>query len=86
MNVAAVEYLDCDFHWARLRMPSFFRDHWPHMTDVQRERYRVLVARADELRQEVSRRLAERDDISIVEPVLAPPRSCLDPRLVHANG
>jgi len=67
-------------------MPSFFRDHWTQMSDVQREQYRVLVALVTELRNEVSQRVAERSDISLVEPVLAPPRSCLDPRLVQANA
>ena len=67
-------------------MRSFFRDHGPDMTDVQREQYRVLVGLVVELRNEVSQRVAERDDISIVEPALAPPRSCLDPRLVQANA
>lgn len=67
-------------------MPSFFRDYWTQMTDVQREQYRVLAALVAELRDEVSQRLAERGDISVIEPVLAPPRSCLDPRLVQANA
>jgi hypothetical protein len=64
---------------------TFFQEHWPQMTPIEREQHRALVALWRELRVEVLQRAAERDDISVVEPVLACPRSALNPQFVDAD-
>jgi hypothetical protein len=60
---------------------SFFKDRWARMSPVQQEQYRVLFALVRELRVEVMQREAEQNDVSVIEPRLAAPRSSLDPRL-----
>jgi len=65
---------------------TFFQAHWDEMTPIQREQYHVLVALIRELRTEVVERVAERENISLVEPVLASPRSSLNPHLVGADA
>jgi hypothetical protein len=62
-------------------MATFFETKWAHMSPIQREQFRVLVALIRELKTEVMQREMEREDISTVEPRLASPRSSLNPRL-----
>jgi len=63
-------------------MATFFETKWAHMSDIQREQCRVLVALIRELKTEVMQREMEREDISTVEPRLASPRSSLNPGLM----
>jgi predicted XRE-type DNA-binding protein len=61
---------------------SFFEERWAHMTDVQREQFKVLAALVRDLKHEVLQRQLEHEDISNAEPRLAAPRSSLNPTLM----
>lgn len=53
--------------------------YWASMSEAQRDFARALLACFRELREHAVQRFHESADITLVEPRLAPPRSCLNP-------